>query len=113
MAGSQPEARLIWPRLLFWAIWKYDIDGYLHWSVDTWRFAEGRHFGVLERIGTTTDCWWSKGPDPYGGAGAMVVPAPGTQPANSDGILAPKLADVLPTIRLAGVRDGLEDYDNT
>tara|TARA_B100000809_G_scaffold67253_1_gene64177 strand:+ start:656 stop:3001 length:2346 start_codon:yes stop_codon:yes gene_type:complete len=110
VAGTQLEVRLIWPRLLFWAIWKNNIDGYLHWSVDTWRFAEGRHFGTLHRIGTSTDCWWSKGPDPYGGAGTMVLPAPGKHPVH-DGILTPARAGVLPTIRLAGVRDGLEDYE--
>ena len=110
VAGTQPEVRLIWPRLLFWAIWKNNIDGYLHWSVDTWRFAEGRHFGTLHRIGTSTDCWWSKGPDPYGGAGTMMLPAPGKHPVH-DGILTPAPAGVLPTIRLAGVRDGLEDYE--
>ena len=40
----------------------------------------------------------------------MMLPAPGKHPVH-DGILTPAPAGVLPTIRLAGVRDGLEDYE--
>ena len=90
----EPAHDLLEARLLVWALWKYRVEGLLHWAVDHWRSGSG----PLLRIGDTTDCWWKGGLGYYLGLGSLVVPSPGNPER------------MLPTIRLAALRDGLEDH---
>lgn len=98
-----PECDLISGRLLFWMVWQHHIEGFLYFTTDWWKGTTEKspRFGPFMRIGNTTDCWWYKGPGASIGDGCLVYPVPGSD----------NKSEVLPTIRLEAIRDGLEDRE--
>lgn len=81
--GTRIVARGVDHRALFWMNWKYGIDGYLIWTVNRW----------------TTNPWKEPNRDRRATAGQHFLLYP-----NPDGTVSP-------SIRLAMMRDGLEDYE--
>ncbi len=81
--GTRIVARGVDHRALFWMNWKFDIDGYLIWTVNRW----------------TTNPWKQPNRSPRIAAGNHFLLYP-----NPDGTVSP-------SIRLAMMRDGLEDYE--
>ena len=71
-------------RIVFWMAWKYDIDGFLYWQTTHW----------------STNPW--ENPETYPtthGDGCLFYPARKTP------------IEVIGSIRLQTIRDGVEDYD--
>ena len=83
-AGTRVAARGVDHRALFWMTWKFGIDGYLIWTVNRW----------------TNNPWEEPNPptNPVAGDHYLLYP-------NPDGTVSPSL-------RLAMMRDGLEDYED-
>jgi len=81
--GTRINARGVDHRVLFWMNWKYGIDGYLVWTVNRW----------------LNNPWKTPRPGPKKPLGDHFLLYP-----NPDGTVSP-------SIRLAMLRDGLEDYE--
>ncbi len=81
--GTRIDARGVDHRALFWMNWKYGIDGYLVWTVNRW----------------LNNPWEQPRPAPKKPLGDHFLLYP-----NPDGTVSP-------SIRLAMLRDGLEDYE--
>jgi hypothetical protein len=84
------ESRAIEPRMLMWQSWQYGIEGFLYWVANRW----GKQGPVMN--------------DEF--------PMMRTRPhdyrtVNGDGVLLyPGQEDILPSLRLKNIRDGIEDY---
>lgn len=79
-------------RLMFWACWKYGAEGFLYWGTTHWD------------LNTVEDARWPDVPwitynrqPGHNGCGYLLYPGPDGAPLSS--------------IRLASVRDGIEDYE--
>ena len=79
-------------RLMFWACWKYDAEGFLYWGTTHWD------------LNMTTDQRWPDIPwisynrqPGHNGCGYLLYPGPNGTPLSS--------------IRFELVRDGIEDYE--
>jgi len=81
--GTRIAARGVDHRALFWITWKYGIDGYLIWTVNRW----------------SNNPWKEPNRNARTAAGNHFLLYP-----NPDGTVSP-------SIRLAMMRDGLEDYE--
>lgn len=81
--GTRIKARGVDHRALFWMNYKYDIDGYLIWTVNRW----------------TNNPWKEPNRNKRTAAGNHFLLYP-----NPDGTVSP-------SIRLCMMRDGLEDYE--
>ena len=81
--GTRIAARGVDHRALFWITWRYGIDGYLIWTVNRW----------------TNNPWKQPNRSARTAAGNHFLLYP-----NPDGTVSP-------SIRLAMMRDGLEDYE--
>ena len=78
-------------RLLFWQLFDYDVTFFLYYAINTWRQSD--------RPGQPR---WPDAP--------WVTASHGTD--NGDGhLLYPGKDAVLPSVRLANIRDGIEDYE--
>ncbi len=82
-AGTRVAARGVDHRALFWMNYKYDIDGYLIWTVNRW----------------TQNPWKEPNRGKGRAAGTYYLLYP-----NPDGTFSP-------SIRICMMRDGLEDYE--
>ena len=76
------------PETIFWMCYKYDITGFLYWNLFYWQ-SNGNGNGYLRYPVTKT------GP----GDGILVYPG-----------CAYGLKEPMPSMRLVGIRDGIEDY---
>ncbi len=81
--GTRIAARGVDHRALFWMNWKYGIDGYLIWTVNRW----------------DTNPWKKPNRNRRATAGQHFLLYPTPE------------GGVVPSIRLAMMRDGLEDYE--
>ena len=79
--------------LLGYLTWLYRADGFLHWHVNYWR---GKAQTLMDESETRFAGWDMKN--------RMKMPGDGV-------LLYPGVEHVLPSIRLANVRDGEEDYE--
>lgn len=77
------EQPLIQTRILHWINYRYHLDGYLHWGLDSWRTLDWEH-GTIDWGGT---------------------------PAGDSWIIWPAYNKVLSSIRYEAMRDGINDYE--
>jgi len=82
------------PRILFWQTWKYGVTGFLYWGTDVWP----HNPPPLQKYVDADYANWN--PNSYGtcnGDGFLIYPGPDGKPLGS--------------VRLANIRDGIEDYE--
>ncbi|GAB3652449.1 DUF4091 domain-containing protein [Echinicola sediminis] len=89
------EQPLIKTRLLHWVNHKYGIPGYLHWGFNFWGSKEGI---------VTAD-------NPFDDASGMIVSSGNVLPGGDCWISYPGKGEILPSIRLEAMRDGIVDYE--
>jgi hypothetical protein len=79
-------------RILFWLAWKYDISGFLYYSLNRWytNYAQDR-----ERWPDVP--WNARTYGKYNGDGQLIYPGPAGEPYSS--------------VRLEVIRDGMEDFE--
>jgi hypothetical protein len=98
----KPFANLMieWPaidhRLLLWQNWKYGVNGFLYWGLNTWRdnLAGEKRWPEAKWNPAT---WRNDQGKAHNGDGQLVYPGPERMPLSS--------------IRLENLRDGIEDYE--
>ena len=79
-------------RIMFWQCWKYGAEGFLYWGTTHWEYnVQGE-----ERWPAVPWITYNSQPG-HNGCGYLVYPGTGGTP--------------LPSLRLALVRDGIEDYE--
>ena len=79
-------------RVMFWECWKYGAEGFLYWGTTHWSL----NMSTPERWPQVPWIPWNSQPG-HNGCGYLIYPGPDAMP--------------LPSIRLAVVRDGIEDYE--
>ncbi len=85
-------------RIIFWMSWKYGLDGFAYWNVSAWNYAGTENFHPDPEKRWPNVPWKTQflAKTPGNGGGQLIYPGP-------DG--------PIPSIRLAIVRDGMEDYE--
>ena len=97
---SQPYANLfvdipgIEHRMLGWQTYQWGLQGFLYWGVDYWT---GNNLPVEQYDAANYANWNPQSFSTWNGDGYLFYPARGNQP--------------IPSVRLALLRDGFEDYD--
>ncbi len=81
-------------RILFWQNWKYGVTGFLYWGTDVWADNKAP-LGDYARADYSN--WNPNSFDSVNGDGYLLYPGPQGEP--------------LASVRLANIRDGLEDYE--
>jgi len=79
-------------RILFWMAWKYDISGFLYYSLNRWMTNQSNGQERWPDIAWNTFTWRN-----YNGDGQLIYPGRGGEPYSS--------------IRLEVIRDGIEDFE--
>jgi len=79
-------------RILFWMAWKYDISGFLYYSLNRWMTNQSNGQERWPDIPWNTFTWRD-----YNGDGQLIYPGRGGEPYSS--------------IRLEIIRDGIEDFE--
>ena len=90
------------PRIIFWMNWKYQVPGFLYWTVNRWHTnLKGRSPAIQKQIDAGKRWpevpWQTQTTASFNGDGHLVYPGP-------DGRL-------LSSIRLESIRDGIDDYE--
>lgn len=81
-------------RLLFWMNWKWNVTGFLYWGTDVWP-KNDRPLEEYLQAGYSN--WDPNSYDGVNGDGYLLYPGPNNWPLGS--------------VRLANIRDGIEDYE--
>lgn len=90
------------PRIIFWMNWKYQVPGFLYWTVNRWHSAlTDRGPEIQKQIDAGKRWpevpWKTQTTASFNGDGHLVYPGPGGK--------------LLSSIRLESVRDGIDDYE--
>ena len=94
------------PRIIFWQNWKYNVPGFLYYAVNLWETnrdpGQGPDDPLIRRMMESGKRWpeipWNTFTcASFNGDGQLLYPGPQGQP--------------LASIRLASIRDGIDDYD--
>lgn len=94
------------PRIIFWQNWKYNVPGFLYYAVNLWETNRNPEQGpddpLIRRMMEAGKRWpeipWNTFTcATFNGDGQLLYPGPQGQP--------------LASIRLASIRDGIDDYD--
>lgn len=81
-------------RLLFWMNWKWNVTGFLYWGTDVWPKNDRP---LAEYLAAGYSNWDPNSYDGVNGDGYLLYPGPNNEPLGS--------------VRLANIRDGIEDYE--
>ncbi|HHW10019.1 MAG TPA: DUF4091 domain-containing protein, partial [Firmicutes bacterium] len=86
-------------RSWFWACWKYDLVGFIYWGLYSWGYSAGNNYDTMLSVYPALR-WPNKAQwllENRAGDGFLIYPSPHGEPWSS--------------IRLANIRDGIEDYE--
>jgi hypothetical protein len=81
-------------RILFWMNWKWNVSGFLYWGTDVWPKNDRP---LAEYLAAGYANWDPNSYDGVNGDGYLLYPGPHDEP--------------LASVRLANIRDGIEDYE--
>ena len=96
-------------KMLFWQLYQNDITGYLYYGVNHWNEDDANNGSYVDKTvtGAKTNCIWKPNKHPYAtgysiyGNGVLIY---GKNQARVGGV------DVVGTLRVEIMRDGIEDY---
>jgi hypothetical protein len=90
------------PRILFWMSWKYQVPGFLYWTINRWQTNQTSERAEIQKQLDAGKRWpelpWNTQTcASFNGDGHLVYPGPA--------------GNLLSSVRLEAIRDGIDDYE--